>query len=61
MPEVLEFETQWVNQAVPGAMQSKGHTTGKTAGVGTSNLIGITSEGVHASSDPRRGGRPAGY
>ena len=52
-------------------MNALGHETGATDGVGVAQVIGVTpgdggagnagEGGVHAASDPRRGGRPAGY
>ena len=62
MPMRLEFERGWTDAAPISAMRALGHETGPTDGVGTAQII-VAREagGVHAASDPRRGGRPAGH
>ena len=43
------------------AMKTFGHDTGRRATVGKVQLIRIDDDGIRAASDPRKGGRPAGY
>ncbi|MCZ6836498.1 MAG: gamma-glutamyltransferase family protein, partial [Planctomycetota bacterium] len=61
MPEVLNIEARWSNQAVLSAMEAQGHVVMQSGHVGVANLIQVTSDGIHAASDPRRGGTPSGY
>ena len=61
MPMRLDFEAEWTNAATISAMRALGHETGSIDGVGVAQVIGVTTRGVHAASDPRRGGQPAGH
>lgn len=61
MPDVLQFEDQWRNDAVIEAMQQRGHDTGWRDEIGVVQLIRISPDGIRAASDPRKGGEPAGY
>ena len=61
MPEKLNFENRWDQPHTISALRAFGHETIHTGGVGVAQLIQVTTDGVRAASDPRGGGRPAGY
>lgn len=61
LPEVLQFEDRWTDEHVIDAMQRRGHTTGRRDDIGVVQLIRVSTDGIRAASDPRKGGRPAGY
>ncbi|MCH7547703.1 MAG: gamma-glutamyltransferase [Planctomycetes bacterium] len=61
MPEKLYFENRWNQLQTISALRAFGHETDRTGSIGVAQLIQVASDGVHAASDPRGGGRPAGY
>ena len=61
LPNVLQFEDRWTSEATISARQNRGHEVGRRDEVGVVQLIQVTAEGIHPASDPRKGGRPAGY
>ena len=61
MPETLRFEDGWSSPGTISNLKALGHVVENIDGVGVAQMIGIDEQGVHAASDPRRGGRPAGY
>ncbi|MCH2152977.1 MAG: gamma-glutamyltransferase [Phycisphaerales bacterium] len=61
MPDRLDFEEYWSNEATIEAVELVGHATGQRASVGKVQLIEINTDGLIApASDPRKGGVPAG-
>ena len=60
-PDVLQFEQQWPEPAVIEALERLGHRTGWREEIGVVQMIGVSDDGIHAASDPRKGGAPAGY
>jgi gamma-glutamyltranspeptidase/glutathione hydrolase len=61
VPEVLRLEQGCVDEATAASLRSYGHELGPVAGVGDVQVILINGQGILAASDPRKGGRPAGY
>lgn len=61
MPEKLNFENRWDQPRTISALRAFGHETNHTGSIGVAQLIQVAPDGVHAASDPRGGGRPAGY
>ena len=61
MPNVLQFEEGCVSQLTIDHLKAYGHETGSIAKVGEVQMIRVTQDGIRAASDPRKGGRPAGY
>ncbi len=60
-PDQLRFEPSWPNDGTREAMQKYGHDIGVQEVVGQVQLIRVGKQGMMAASDPRKGGKPAGY
>ena len=54
-------EVSAANALFLAALSVRGHRVERIDGVGVVQLIVRDAEGVHAASDPRKGGRPAGH
>ncbi len=61
LPDVLQFEEAWNDTATVTALETRGHVTGRRDEIGVVQVITVGEDGVHAASDPRKGGAPAGY
>lgn len=63
MPDVLQFEDRWTDEAAMDAMRARGHEVGRREDVGVVQVIrrATGQPGWTAASDPRKGGRPAGW
>ncbi len=61
LPNAIELEGGWIDTAGVEALNQKGHEVREARGVGVVQLISVSDEGLRAASDPRKGGRPAGY
>lgn len=61
MPDVLQFEDQWSDEATVSALRGLGHEVGRREHIGIVQMITIGDDRIRAASDPRKGGRPAGY
>jgi gamma-glutamyltranspeptidase/glutathione hydrolase len=61
LPDVLQFEAQWTDEQTIAALGGLGHRTGRREDVGTVQIIRAGPDGIRAASDPRKGGRPAGF
>jgi gamma-glutamyltranspeptidase/glutathione hydrolase len=61
LPDVLQFEEQWTDEQTIAALGGLGHRTGRGEDVGTVQIIRAGPDGIRAASDPRKGGRPAGF
>jgi gamma-glutamyltranspeptidase/glutathione hydrolase len=59
-PDILYFEEDWSDQAVIETMEALGHQAGRRADIGVVQLISVRDDGIHAASDPRKGGAPDG-
>ncbi|MCC6678722.1 MAG: gamma-glutamyltransferase [Phycisphaerales bacterium] len=62
-PDVLQLEDPLRGGEVEADLKARGHVTGRRETVGAVQLIRAarTGPGYEAASDPRKGGRPAGY
>ena len=61
MPNVLQFEYQWADHVTVMGLERLGHQTAKRDSVGVVQMIWNDRGRIRAASDPRKGGRPAGY
>jgi len=61
MPDVLQFEDQWSDEATVSALRDLGHEVGRREHIGIVQMITIGDDRIRAASDPRKGGWPAGY
>jgi gamma-glutamyltranspeptidase/glutathione hydrolase len=61
IPETLQFETRWTDRSAIDAMIERGHQIDDGGTVGVVQLIRVSPDGIRAASDPRKGGRPAGW
>jgi gamma-glutamyltranspeptidase/glutathione hydrolase len=62
MPDVVQFEEAWADDAVIEAMEAMGHATKRRPTVGKVQLIEILPTGeILPASDPRKEGTPAGW
>ncbi len=59
-PHVLQLEPALQSKAAP-ALQSIGHELRSTSGVAVVQVVTRDAAGLHGASDPRKGGRPAGW
>jgi gamma-glutamyltranspeptidase/glutathione hydrolase len=60
MPNMLEFEPSWNDAPSMATLRALGHETGQHKVIGEVQLIHRRADGLHAASDPRKGGEPAG-
>jgi gamma-glutamyltranspeptidase len=63
MPNVLQFDKRWIDQAVIEQIQARGHETGELKNESAVQMIVTHGRdgAIRAACDPRKGGRPAGY
>jgi gamma-glutamyltranspeptidase/glutathione hydrolase len=61
MPNRLYFEDAWEDEATIEALEALGHERDRRREIGVVQVIGVGRDGIRAASDPRKGGRPAGY
>ena len=59
LPDVLLLEPSLVD-SVGGQLEAFGHETEREGGIGACQIVMRTEKGLHAASDPRKGGIPAG-
>lgn len=60
-PDTLLFEDGWTRVETIRGVEARGHETGRRKHVGKVQVVRVRPDGVHAASDPRKGGRPAGH
>jgi gamma-glutamyltranspeptidase/glutathione hydrolase len=58
-PDTLRLEAG-ILELTPG-LEATGHTVKKIGGVGVVQAIVVHEDGLEPASDPRKGGRPAGW
>jgi gamma-glutamyltranspeptidase/glutathione hydrolase len=61
LPDVLQFEADYTDAGTRAQLESLGHQLGRRDEIGVVQLLRIGPGGIDAASDPRKGGRPAGY
>jgi gamma-glutamyltranspeptidase / glutathione hydrolase len=62
MPRRISFEDRWNPHELREQLEQMGHATATIETVGMVQIIHIDDDGtIRAASDPRKGGRPAGY
>ena len=61
LPNKLQFEAGFTDSVVRNELVSLGHVLQTTGSVGVVQLIKVDEDGLRAASDPRKGGKPAGY
>jgi gamma-glutamyltranspeptidase/glutathione hydrolase len=61
LPDVLQFEAGYTDIDTRTKLESLGHQLGRRDEIGVVQLLLIGPKGIAAASDPRKGGRPAGY
>ncbi|KAA0217375.1 MAG: gamma-glutamyltransferase [Leptolyngbya sp. PLA3] len=62
MPDRLDLEPGALAEGdVRGKLESMGHALGERAAIGNVQMILRRGQGWEAASDPRKGGKPAGY
>ena len=61
MTNGLQFEYQWADHLTVTSLERLGHQTAKRDSVGVVQMIWNNRGRIRAASDPRKGGRPAGY
>ncbi len=61
MPDELRFEPLWKDESVRRELESRGHVIGEQKTVGNVQMIHVRDGVIHAASDPRTGGAPAGH
>jgi len=62
LPNTLWFEKAWPNESVLRTLQSLGHEIKHRTSIGNVQLIQSNNDGAAtAASDPRKGGKPAGW
>lgn len=59
LPDVLLLEPS-LEESLKERLEAFGHETEPEAGIGTCQIVTRTEKGLHAASDPRKGGIPAG-
>jgi gamma-glutamyltranspeptidase/glutathione hydrolase len=60
LPQVVLLETGFEPQVGAG-LESRGHLVERTSGVGNVQAVQRRDDGLFGASDPRKGGRPAGW
>jgi len=60
-PDVLQLDQHWEDSASLNALRLRGHQIGTITSESAVQMIRVTDDGIRAASDPRKGGRPAGY
>ncbi len=61
LPNRLDLEPDAFSQDMREALEQRGHVLGERSEIGNVQLIRRVPGGWDASSDPRKGGQPAGY
>lgn len=62
MPDTLLFDKYWTDEMVIEEMRRRGHQTGTLTNEAAVQMIAIDASGqIRAASDPRKGGKPAGW
>lgn len=62
MPEKLEIEQTWPDRAIDAALTERGQTVERTDRHAVVQVIQVLRNGlIRAASDPRKGGKPAGF
>jgi len=62
LPDALRIEVEWIDQhGLAPTLQAMGHEVEVIDAVGNVQLIQVRDGLIRAASDPRKGGRPAGY
>jgi len=66
LPNALQLEERWFDReesdhwSIVPTLESLGHEMSSRADVGVVQIIHVMRGGIHAASDPRKGGAPAG-
>ena len=60
-PDRLQLEARWRDPVTKAALEALGHEVGARDEIGVVQLLWVRPGGIDAASDPRKGGRPAGY
>ena len=61
VPGELQLEDRWTDARLVAALERRGHVVTRRPAVGKVQAIVIHGTHLHAASDPRKGGRPAGH
>lgn len=61
LPDELRMEKGMMKDEVVGELKRRGHKVSEIKGIGNVQVIKRVGGGWDAASDPRKGGRPAGY
>ena len=62
LPDTLQFEEAWTPGGLIEAMEARGHVTGRRDSVGVVQVVEVLPSGIkRPASDPRKGGKAAGY
>ncbi len=61
LPDKLHFEAGFKDSAARSELVLLGHQLQTAGSVGVVQLIKVDADGLRAASDPRKGGKPAGY
>jgi gamma-glutamyltranspeptidase/glutathione hydrolase len=61
-PNTLLFDKRWQDAATIAQLKARGHETGVLTSEAVVQMITVDAEGtIRAASDPRKGGKPAGW
>jgi gamma-glutamyltranspeptidase/glutathione hydrolase len=60
-PDVVQLEERWPDDGLRESLRAMGHAVGEREDVGVVQMIRAGPAGLEAASDPREGGRPAGW